>query len=116
MSHDSTFDTRLRRLGRRHSKMYRNGIVHKVGPDGLISAYPRRRLPRFPLRGLVILFFAALTFKGVLLASLGSGVYQQRVDLLAGGSFVEKAGAWVMQIDPATEFVARTVAPLLPTR
>ena len=115
MSQTTSFESRLRTLGRRHEKMYRNGIVHRIGKDGLISAYPRRRLPRFPLRGFAILFIAALLFKGTLLATLGSGVYQQRVELLTGGSLPERVGGWVMQIDPATEAIASVIKPLMPT-
>lgn len=114
MSQANTFENRVRRLGRRHSRMYDNGIVRKMDKTGLISAYPRRRLPRFPLRGIAILFLAALLYKAFLLASLGTTVYQNRVDLLASGSFIEQGGAWVMQADPATRAVADFIRPFLP--
>jgi len=95
--------------------MYANGIVRKMGKDGLISAYPRRRMPRFPLKGFAILFFAAILYKATLLAWLDSSVYQERVDTLAAGSVIEQGGAWVMQADPATTFLAGLISPLLPT-
>ncbi len=113
MSQINTFETRLRRLGRRHARMYQNGIVARMGSDGLISAHPRRRLPRFPLRGLAILFLAALLYKSFVFASLGSGVYQARVDLLASGNLVEKAGAWMMQVDPATQLLGDVLSRIV---
>ncbi len=114
MSQTTTFQTRMKRLGRRHSRMYRNGVVARMGRDGLISAHPRRRMPRFPLRGVVILFGAALLYKAFLLAALGPGVYQARVDLLAQGTWFEQAGSWVMQADPATRLLADFIEPVVP--
>jgi len=110
-----TFDTRLKRLLRRHSKMRDNGIVHKLGRDGLISAYPRRRLPTFPLHGILVLFCAALLYKAFLLAYLGSATYQSRVEQLSGGTVVEQGGAWILQADPATVAVANLIKPLIPS-
>ncbi len=115
MTQTLTFETRLRRLGRRHEKMYANGIVNKMGKDGLVSAYPRRRMPRFPLKGFVILLSAAFLYKATLLAWLGSDVYAERVTALAEGSAIEQGGAWVMQSDPATVAVASFIGPFLPS-
>jgi len=113
MSQSANFDNRLRRLQRTHNKMYANGIVRKIGKDGLISAHPRRRMPRFPLKAFSILIVAALLYKSTLFATLGAGVYQERVDALAAGSTVEQGGAWIMQADPATVAIAGFIAPLL---
>ena len=88
MSQSLSFEARMRRLGKVHSRMYANGIVRKMGKDGLISAYPRRRMPRFPLKGFLILIAAAFLFKATLFAWLGEPVYQERVDTLAAGSIV----------------------------
>lgn len=113
MSQTVNFETRMRRLGKTHARMYANGIVRKMGKDGLISAYPRRRMPRFPLKGFAILVLAALLYKATLLAWLGDAVYQERVDTLAAGSVVEQGGAWLMQVDPATTFLSGMIAPLV---
>jgi len=107
------FDTRLRLLARRHRRMYANGIVRRMDKNGLISAHPRRRMPRFPLKGMVILFAAALLYKSVLFASLGANGYAERVDALAQGNAIEKAGAWVMQADPLTQGLARMIDPVV---
>lgn len=99
------FQKRLRRIIRRHNRM-QHGVTHVMRKDGLIEARPRVYNPRFPLRGLLMLFGAAFFFKGFILASLGEGVYDARVGQLAEGTLVEQAGAWVMQADAITLFVA----------
>lgn len=109
-----SFEKRMRKLDRVHGRMYAKGIVRKVGKDGLISAYPRRRLPRFPLKAFAMLALAAFLYKATLLAWLGDAVYQERVDTLASGSAIEQGGAWVMQADPATTFLSGLVASVLP--
>lgn len=111
-SAEMTFEQRVRHLASKHRRMA-HGIAHRMGRDGLITAHPRRRRPSFPLRGLMILLGAAFLFKAFLYASLGAGVYNERVALLASGSIVERGGAWVMQADPATIWAAEQVSALL---
>ncbi len=108
-----SFDQRVRRLSRKH-RLMADGVVHRIGDDGLISAYPRRRAPRFPLRGVMILIAAAFLFKAFLLLSLGPITYGNRVALLQDGTLPEQAGAWVMQADPATVWLADTMEQILP--
>ncbi len=99
------FDRRLKRIVRQHRRMA-NGAVHSVNSSGLIVARPRLYNPRFPLKGLLLLVVAGFAFKGYLHATLGGGVYDARVAELSAGSSVEKAGAWVMQPDPATMVIS----------
>lgn len=110
MAHAETpFEERVRRLMRKHSRMAHNGVVHRIGADGLIITRPRRRAPAFPLRGLVILLGAAFLFKSFLYAWLGASVYAERVALLQSGSLVEQGGAWLMQADPVTIWIAALI-------
>ncbi|MFC6688374.1 hypothetical protein [Jhaorihella thermophila] len=90
------------------------GYVTEVGPDGLIVAKPVRARSSFSLRPLVYCIAGLLLFKGLLLAQLGTSVYVERVDRLKTGTAVEQAGAWVMQVDPASKWIADRVAPYLP--
>jgi len=63
---------------------------------------------------MVILFLLALlAFKGFLIASLGPDAYNERVDKLQNGTMIEKAGAWVMHIEPASDFIAQQIGPIL---
>jgi hypothetical protein len=108
-----SFEQRVRKLSRKHQRMS-DGVVHRVGSDGLITAYPRRRTPRFPLRGLLILVAVAFLFKAFLLNALGAATYNDRLSELETGTVFEQAGAWVMQADPATIWLADVMADVLP--
>ena len=108
-----TFQKRTRQLSRRHSKMGANGVRMRMGRDGLVSLEPRRRAPRFPLKGFIIFFAAALTYKAVVLAWFGEQLYNDRLAELAGGTAIENAGAWVLQIDPVTQAMAEFIRPYL---
>ncbi len=102
------FNKRLSAITRRHDRM-RNGVYHKLAKDGLIIAHPRRRAPRFPLKGLLLVLAAGFLFKAFLLVNLGSSTYAERVAQLQSGSFVEQGGAWLMQADPATVWLAENL-------
>lgn len=110
----NSFHKRMSRVNRRHEKIYLHGGRTRIGRDGLITTVPRRRMPSFPLRGVAILFFAAILYKAVMLAWIGPIVYAERVGELAGGTAVEQAGAWILQADPATTAVASVIGPFLP--
>lgn len=105
------FEKRLRRIVRSHQRMA-NGVAYRVDQNGLITAKPRIYNPKFPLRGLILLVGAAFLFKGYIYASLGANTYSERVAGLAEGSLIEKAGAWIMQADPATLAVAQVLGSL----
>jgi len=108
------FDKRVRRIVRGQSRRAANGAVLRMNSDGLIEARPRRRGPRFPLKGLVLLIGAGMLFKGFLLAHLGGIAYSERVGILADGTIVEQAGAWIMQPDPVTLQLAEWIGQVLP--
>lgn len=108
-STEATFDERLRRPMRKHRRMSENGVVRRMGPDGLVSVYPRRRMPRFPLRAVVLLVIVAFAFKAAMMQVMGPGVYDARVAALAEGAPSERAAAWVMQADPVTLAISRTL-------
>ncbi|RYG91030.1 hypothetical protein EU803_12490 [Loktanella sp. IMCC34160] len=84
-----------------------------MGPDGLVVAKARRRTPSFPLRGLMILAGAAMLFKAFLYVNLGGITYSERVAELQQGSILEQAGAWIMQADPATLWMAEQIKSFL---
>ncbi|PRY76938.1 hypothetical protein CLV80_107115 [Yoonia maritima] len=107
------FDKRLKRIVRRHDRMS-HGVVKTVTADGLIVARPRAYRPRFPLKGILALVVTGFVFKGFLFASLGDQAYQERVSVLSAGSVMEQAGAWVMQPDVATMYIAEKVKTIMP--
>ncbi len=107
------FDKRLKRIVRRHDRMA-NGAVKTVNANGLIVARPRMYRPRFPLKGLIVVLFLGFLFKGFLFAYLGEAAYGERVAALKAGTVMEQAGAWVMQPDVATTFIAQGIQTILP--
>jgi hypothetical protein len=109
-----SFDERVRRLMRKHDLMQK-GVVHRMGNDGLITAYPRRRRPSLPLRAVLILVISAFLFKALVYHHLGNETYNARVDLLEQGTAFEKVGGWIMQSDPATIWLSETLGPYLPS-
>jgi hypothetical protein len=109
---EQEFERRLRRLIRKHDRLAA-GVVHRVGPDGLITAHPRRRWPVPPLRAIVMIVAVGFLFKAYLLFALGSATYDERLATLEAGNAFEKAGAAVMQPDPATVWIADQMAAYL---
>ncbi len=108
---DKHFDRRVQRIQKRHRKLA-SGYVQTVGPDGLIIVKPRRRI-RFPWKGIVMVLLAFFAFKGFLHAELGDAIYAQRVAKLESGTAIERAGAWVMQADPLTQWISAQVRPYM---
>jgi hypothetical protein len=110
--HQQEFDTRLRRIDRKHKKLA-SGFVAAVSHDGLIVARPRRRRMRVPFAGLALVAVGIIAFKGIVYAQLGAATYESRIATLAQGSQVERVGAWVMQPDPLTLWVSGQVRALI---
>ena len=98
------FNERVNRLGKR-GKGLSNGYIVTVNQDGLIIAKPKKRGPRFPWVGLLAILGFLVFFKAVLILTLGEVTYNDRVDKLRDGNFVEQAGAFAMQPDPLTKFL-----------
>lgn len=107
------FQKRVTDLGRKHAAMS-NGYITAMRSDGLIIVKPRRKPRRgFPLRMLLGLALGFFAFKAVMLAALGDITYNERVAKLNQGTTLEKSGAWIMQIDPATKFLSGFIDPFI---
>lgn len=106
------FEDRLRLLSRKHRAMS-HGYVTRMQPDGLIVAQPRRQPIRIPARAVILFVLAFFGFKAFLVANLGPQTYDERLARLNDGTVVEQAGAFVMQADPLTMYVARQIGPIL---
>jgi len=102
MTIDASLNARLRKVQRKHDKMRRNGVVHRVGRDGLIRSRPRLIRPYLPIKGVLLLVALVIAFKSVLFAQIGSGNYVLQLEALQRGSVVEQLGAVVMHDDPVT--------------
>jgi len=102
MTIDASLNKRLNKVVRTHERMRTNGVVHRVGRDGLIRSRPRLIRPRFPVKGIIVLVALLIAFKSLMFAQLGAGNYALKIEELRGGSAVEQAGAFLMQEEPVT--------------
>lgn len=107
------FEKRASAIESRHRKLA-DGYVTKMDKDGVMRHAPIRRLRLFRPRMIVYALACFLGFKAFLLIQLGSEVYNERVVLLANGTTVERAGAYVMAVDPATQWIAQRLQSLSP--
>ena len=107
------FDNRIRRINRKRVNLA-GGYVSVVGEDGLIVVKPRRKSARLPIKSFLFLTIGLVCFKAMILAGLGQPVYEDRLEKLNAGSTVERAGAWVMQMDPVTTALADAIRDQLP--
>lgn len=108
----SQFNNRLRSLGRKHAEMA-NGYTPELRADGLIVIKPKRARLRVPFKGVLYAVAGFILFKAFLLSAIGPDGYSDRLSQLQQGSVFEKGGAWVMRIDPLTQFVANVAGPLM---
>lgn len=96
------FDQRVHRLTKKHQKMSR-GYRATMRRDGLVVMKPQRVRSAVSLKVLLLCLCGFFAFKAFLLSNLGPSGYQYRIDALNGGTSVEKAGAWIMQVDPISQ-------------
>tara|TARA_R110002020_G_scaffold377273_1_gene588334 strand:+ start:320 stop:664 length:345 start_codon:yes stop_codon:yes gene_type:complete len=103
-THDQ-FTHRLTRIGVRHAQMTRDHTT-RVRIDGSVITIPTRRASAFPFKMFFGLVLGCLAFKALLLVTLGTVTYNQRLATLEDGTLAERIGAVVLQIDPLTEAMA----------
>jgi hypothetical protein len=82
------------------------GYVTRLDRSGIIIQTPSPRARPAVWRALVLALVFALGIKALILAGLGPEAYaEKRADLLTGNG-VERAGAFLMGVDPLTARVA----------
>ena len=99
------FYKRERAVRRKHTRMAR-GYVTKIDKNGVIVQKPDNKVKGFGARIFVLLAIAFVIFKGFILANLGAEEYAVRLASLEGGETYQQVGAWLMQVDPVTGFIA----------
>ncbi|MBL3571204.1 hypothetical protein BV509_09255 [Rhodovulum sulfidophilum] len=105
------FQNRLQRV----AEMQRSGRAFETADTSRMAA-PRR--PRHALnlplwRSLGVMAATVTLVKVGILVQIGAPAYAERLALAESRTPVERAAAAVMQIDPATGWVARGVSALL---
>lgn len=109
----TTFAARRRRIERVQKMMANRGRSFEITRDGLIVVKPKKIKPYIPARGLAMLIGALILFKAFLLLHLGPVTYLERIELLRSGSVIERGGAFVMQPDAVSTWVAAQIQGLL---
>ncbi|MDA7966579.1 hypothetical protein [Ruegeria sp.] len=99
------FGQRVTRLTKKHEKLNR-GYRATMRSDGLVVMKPQRVRSGVPARVLMLTLLGFFAFKAFLLFHLGAATYQDRVESLNAGTPVEQAGAWIMQVDPVSQFLS----------
>ena len=89
-----------------------DSIAQILIPSDLVVR-PRRKAVRISGRAVIMFVLAFIGFKAFLIANLGMLTYEERVTRLQSGTMVERAGAFVMQADPLSIYVALQVGPIL---
>ncbi|MHC9236686.1 hypothetical protein ACX9MO_13720 [Pseudooceanicola sp. 502str34] len=109
-----SFEDRVRSIDRKRQTMDSNGYRAVLGRDGLLEMKAKRRLPRLllPLRLLLAVAVMMTVFKVFLMLRLGEASYVAHLDSLRAGGLIERAGAWVMQADVVTLWLAQLFASL----
>lgn len=101
------FDRRYRSITKKHRRLA-GGYVTKLNANGVIEHQPLRKGRAFSLRAFGFVIATFFILKAYLLAGLGLQSYTGTVVDLAKGNPLEKIGAWMMQIDPLTLWLAQS--------
>lgn len=93
-----------------------NGYYTVIRNDGLIVARSLRKPTRFPLKLIVATVISLFCFKAFVLSAIGPGSYEMRLNILRGGTIIEKAGARALEIDPITRLLSAQIGPVFSAR
>ncbi|SMX44102.1 hypothetical protein [Actibacterium lipolyticum] len=103
------FQGRLRRVEKIHR---RGGGFEAAGTLGR-SYYTSAARKKSFVRPFLLTLTGAMLFKAFLLMQIGELDYRERVEALKSGTQVEVAGAYVMQADPITVWLANNAKAML---
>lgn len=87
-----------------------HGWAHQTGGFPEPRRVPGSRRRRSFLLPLLLVAFAVFAMKGAILYSVGASAYEDRVTRLQAGEGFDRLGAWMMQADPVTRFMAGQIA------
>jgi hypothetical protein len=102
------FYDRIRRYEKMRSKGFGHEAAGALGRSFYSQAPARRR--RSVLLPVILTLFCAIVLKAALYHTVGPASYQERVARLEAGQGVDRFGAWLMQADPLTVFVAGQIS------
>ncbi|MDA8747255.1 hypothetical protein N9M66_03485 [Litoreibacter sp.] len=91
-------------------------VEKRVQEDGLVVDVVKTDLKKrglVPIKSLLIAGFLFVAFKGFILAELGEAEYLGRIEALKTGGAVEVTTAFLLDMDPATQAIAKVVGSIL---
>jgi hypothetical protein len=106
------FNARVGAVDKKLSRRGRHAVVAHVTKNGVIYRKAKRGRTGLPLRGVIVMGVSFFCFKALLLSANGPAAYEERLALLQEGTVIEAMGAWVLGIDPLTQFIADQAGPL----
>lgn len=110
------FQSRVSRIydkqGKRSSLRKNTRAIYTPGKDGYTVVRGARHRRPFPWTGILFLFIAFFTTKGAVMARLGVDTYAHQLTTMAPSNWLEQAGAWTLQPDPVSQWVARHIEML----
>lgn len=114
---DANKDKFLERLdGLKQKQNPAKRVEKRVRDDGLVVDVVKtdmRKRGLFPIKTLLVAGFLFVTFKGFVLAELGESQYLERIEALKSGGTVEVTTAFLLDMDPATQAIAKVVGSIL---
>jgi len=101
------FSLRLRRLNAKRKKSLRRSRSAFIDNDGYVIVRGYREKRGIPYTGLMILLVGFFGLKGAMMAQMGAGTYDAKMDeLRASGTTAATLGVWTLQPDPISNLVA----------
>jgi hypothetical protein len=104
------FHGRIARIERSRAKGLGFEAAGTLGRSRHARPAPRQRRLIAPVLFLILCGFG---LKGAIYHTVGAVAYEDRMQRLQAGQSVELVGAWLMQADPVTKFVADQIKAVL---
>ena len=104
---DDFYDS-VRRYHSQRSKGYAHEATGALGRSFYYGPQKSRRRRSF-LMPVLFALTAAFLLKATIFYSVGPANYQDRLSRLEAGEGFDKFGAWLMQSEPVTEFLAKKI-------
>lgn len=101
------FYDRVRRYEKMRAKGYAHEAAGALGRSFYVRPARRRRSVLMPV---VFALACGLLLKAAIYYNVGADAYQARLAQLQAGQGFDRLGAWLMQADPLTEYLAGQMA------
>ncbi|SHJ32767.1 hypothetical protein SAMN05444000_10786 [Shimia gijangensis] len=107
------FQNRVSRIYKKREKrsFFRKNTraVYSVNQDGYTVIRGAKYRKPIPWTGLIFVLAAFFGVKGTIISQVGPDIFQSQIANGESAGWVEKAGAWTMQPDPISDWVAKKI-------